>query len=731
MKPLFQFGPFVLDPNRRVLRRGAETVPLTPKAFDLLLYLAQHPNRVITKEELLQGVWGDGFVEEGNITQNVFLLRRAMAEESGPSALIVTLPRKGYQFAAVVATLPETVPMAIDEELSKLKGNLIVQDVQTLTHIVVEEETEFPDSQLKALPAVAKPRWGRILLLILAGAVAGALAVWAFFAPRPMPRVLRAVQLTRTGRAEPYGSVLTDGSRLFFTERIGGAWSLAQTAEQGGEPTLIPSSVIGITLLDIDHTRSKFLVRAQGPDSDSLDPIWVVATGGGSAQRLGDVRGVAAAWSPDGQSVAYSQEGELFIVRVDGQQTRKLFSAAGTIPYLRWSPDGKRLSLTVMDATGTRSLWEIAPDGSKPHPLDLGWKSRPGKWGEGDCCGEWTPDGKFFVFRSAHDEVESLWAIREDGRWFRRGRGRPVQLYTSPDRIGEPRFSADGRKIFFVDYQERRELVRYDSARKLFVPYLNGIPARFLSFSRDGHWVSYRNDVGGNLWRSRPDGSEALQLTFPPLEVRHSTWSPDGKTIVFEADGILYTIPSEGGKPEVLLTANATGIEPVWSPDGRYLLFSRFAKSEAGYWQPSIFQMDFNTRQVQMVPGSEDFEDPVWSPDGKYVAVADRKDKKLALFDVARRQWSELADGIPYGWGIRWSADGRYVYYQHMYSGEEQPIFRVRLSDHVVEQVTSSREIVRADILSYSMIGLAPDDSPLASLLRRNSDVYALELDLP
>jgi len=733
MKPLFQFGPFVLDPNRRALHRGAEPVPLTPKAFDLLLYLAQNPNRVITKEELLQGVWGDGFVEEGNITQNVFLLRRALAEESGPSGLIVTLPRKGYQFAAEVAAIAETASRDAGEELSELKSNLIVQDVQTLTHIVVEEDTEqeiFPDSQLKSLPAAAKPRWGRLLVLVLAGAVVGALAVWVFFAPRPMLRVLRAVQLTRSGRAEPYGPVLTDGSRLYFTERIGGSWSLAQVAEQGGEPTLISSSVTGITLLDIDHSRSKFLVAAQEP-AVSVYPVWVVPTSGGSARRLGDARCRTAAWSPDGQSVIYSQEGELFVVREDGQQPRKLYSATGIIHYLRWSPDGKRLSFTVMDSTGTRSLWEIAPDGSNPHLLDLGWKTRPGKWGDGDCCGDWTPDGKLFVFRSAHDDVESLWAIREDEGWLHRGRGKPVQLYTSPDSIGQSRFSVDGKKIFFVDYQERRELVRYDAARKLFVPYLGGISARFLSFSRDGNWVSYRNDVGGNLWRSRSDGTEALQLTFPPLQVLHSTWSPDGKRIAFEAGGTLYIIPSDGGKPEVLQNANPGGIEPDWSPDGKLLLFARSMMSAPGVWWPAIYLFDLSSRTVQMVPGSEGMEGAQWSPDGKYAAAADRKNHKLALFDSVRQQWSELADGPPYGWAIRWSADGRYVYYQHVYAGEEQPIFRVRLSDHKVEQITSSRQMLRADVLSYSMTGLAPDDSPLASLVRRNSDVYALELDLP
>jgi DNA-binding winged helix-turn-helix (wHTH) protein/Tol biopolymer transport system component len=723
-KHFYEFGPFRVDPDKRLLLRDNNPIPLQPKAFETLLVLVQHCEAVVLKDDLMKSVWPDTFVEESNLAQNIFVLRKTLGDTAGDHRYIVTIPGRGYRFTEKVRLVPET-----DDIL-----------LRSVTRIVVEEETEpetdfLPDGERRALPAPAlgKQHWGRTLLLVLAGVIAGGLAVWALLAPQPMPKVLRSVQLTHFGRVEPDSPVLTDGSRLYFTERIGGSWSLAQVAEQGGEPTLVSTSVAAIALLDIDHSRSRLLVGAQkGPTADSFNPLWEVPTGGGSGRRLGDALGEYAAWSPDGQSIAYSQEGALFVARDDGQEPRKLFSAAQLIEYLRWSPDGKSLSFTLRSAaTGARSLWEITADGHDPHPANWGWKPRPGHWGEGECCGDWSPDGKYFVFRSVHDGVASLWAVRERRDWIHKGGGLPVQLYTSPDHIGQPRFSADGKKIFFVDYQERRELVRYDSSRNLFVPYLNGIPARHLSFSRDGQWVAYKNETDGSLWRSRSDGTQALRLTFPPLEVLHSTWSPNGKSIVFGANGSLYKIPSEGGQPEALPPQGAGATQPSWSADGRSLLFVGWKMSEPEGHQSSIYLLDLSTRQIQIVPGSEGFEGPQWSPDDKYAAAADKKDRKLMLFDFARRQWSELADGIPYGWGIRWSADGRYVYYQHMHAGEEQPIFRVRLSDHRVEQITSSRQILRADVLSYSMTGLTPDDSPLASLVRRNSDVYALQLDLP
>src|SRR5216683_2016056 len=100
---LYRFGPFEIDPQRRTLSCNVLTVPLTPKAFDVLLFLAQNPNRLITKEELLQAVWGDTFVEEGNLKQYISHLRKALADNSENAQLIVTIARKGYQFTGDVA----------------------------------------------------------------------------------------------------------------------------------------------------------------------------------------------------------------------------------------------------------------------------------------------------------------------------------------------------------------------------------------------------------------------------------------------------------------------------------------------------------------------------------------------------------------------------------------------------------------------------------------------------
>lgn len=708
-----------MDALARTLRRDEELVTLTRRAFDVLLYLVQNPGRVLSRDELLKNVWPDTFVDENSLAQSVSALRRALEEKPGDNSYIVTLPGRGYQFVSPVKVLtPEDITTALEvAAVAEPHSVGVVLQRETIQTSITTQER-----QLARLPAPGR-RWARLALGALT--IVGALTVSFFLRPAPMPRVSRAIRLTRSGRVEPSGRVVTDGPRLYFTERLGGTWGLAQVPEQGGAPLPISVPVDNIALYDIDPSRALLLVGSQSPSDDFDDPLWIIPTIGGSPHRVGDAFAGDAAWAPDGRSLAYSRKAEIFLSDSDGQRPHKIFSAPGTVFSPSWSPDGQRLSFSVRDqVNGTVAIWEIGRDGRDPHPLPLGWSKPRSIWNEGECCGVWTPDGAYFVFRSVRDNVQSFWMVRGRSNWFH-SRMAPVQIYTSPERLGEPRFSPDGRRILFVDYQERRELMSYDFSRKIFVPYLGGIPARHLSFSPDGQWVAYENEADRTLWRSRIDGSQALQLTFPPLEVLQSTWSPDGKQMIFSASENLYVIPAQGGNPTLL----TRGIEPSWSPDGRFVLFAASSTDATG-WHPSIYQLDMATHDVKLIPGSLEFEGPQWSPDGKYIAAADRKEQKLKLFDCDRQEWAVLADGLPYGWGIRWSADSKYVYYQH-HTGEEQPILRVRLSDHAVEQITSSQQILRADVLSYTMTGLAPDGSPLASLVRRNSDIYALQLELP
>jgi TolB-like protein/DNA-binding winged helix-turn-helix (wHTH) protein/Tfp pilus assembly protein PilF len=110
MSRKYRFGEFLLDPWRHTLSRADSPIFLTPKAFDLLVYLVQNPNRLVSKEELLQAVWQDTFVEAGNLTQYISHLRKSLGDNAEDARWIVTIARKGYQFAGDVVFSDETGP---------------------------------------------------------------------------------------------------------------------------------------------------------------------------------------------------------------------------------------------------------------------------------------------------------------------------------------------------------------------------------------------------------------------------------------------------------------------------------------------------------------------------------------------------------------------------------------------------------------------------------------------
>jgi Tol biopolymer transport system component len=194
---------------------------------------------------------------------------------------------------------------------------------------------------------------------------------------------------------------------------------------------------------------------------------------------------------------------------------------------------------------------------------------------------------------------------------------------------------------------------------------LSGISADFVDFSKDGRWFAYVAFPEETLWRSRVDGSERLQLTFPPMQALTPRWSPDGKRITFfdSTPGKpwrIWLISAEGGTPEPVLNEQHNELDPTWSPDGNSLVFSYAPWFETAPGISAVCVVDLRTRKQVKLAGSEGLFGARWSPDGQYI-VANREDLQATmLFDVRTKTWTELAKSAGYS---NWSRDGRYVYF--------------------------------------------------------------------
>src|SRR5580698_777182 len=102
----YEFGPFRVDPARETLLKAGVAVPLTPKTFQILLVLVRHGKEIVTKDDLMKTVWPDTFVEEANLSRNIFMLRKALGETAQDPRYIVTVPGRGYRLAEQVHLVP-------------------------------------------------------------------------------------------------------------------------------------------------------------------------------------------------------------------------------------------------------------------------------------------------------------------------------------------------------------------------------------------------------------------------------------------------------------------------------------------------------------------------------------------------------------------------------------------------------------------------------------------------
>ncbi len=594
--------------------------------------------------------------------------------------------------------------------------------LEALSHPSVSSPTAA-SAVPKVEPTHLRLPWLATALLI---AIAVVVLIYFLIQPPPSPSVANYTQLTHDG--QPKSLIGTDGARLYLslgtaTEGNFSSHGIAEMSVTGGEPRKI-AEMPSTDMIPVDLSpNSSELLLVDGQGAPPKGPLRTFSILGGTLRRVGDIVGEIAAWSPDGKMLAYTNLGNLLLAKADGSDSRKLLSVKGDIKNISWTPDGSGLRFDSSETAGTLGQqleWEVAADGTKLHRLLEGWHNPPN-----ECCGKWTADGKYFLFVSG----SQIWALPNSGG-FLRSEPKPIPLTASPLSLSNPLPSKDGKKLFVIGETYRGELMRYDSKSGQFAPYLGGISAEYLAFSKDGQWVTYVSYRDGALWRSKLDGSERLQLTYPPMYPVLPRWSPDGKKILFfefavraDKPGRIYEISSDGGSPHPLLPDDPSQqLDPNWSPDGTKIVFA----GESNNPSSAIHILDLSSRKISSLPGSQSLYSPRWSPDGRYISAFSADSKTLLLFDFQGQKWTELATGS-FSW-LNWSHDGQYVYALDF--GGKDAVVRIRISDHKIEPVVDVKNFATTGRYG-SCLTLTPDDSPV--LLRDTGiqDVYSVDWKAP
>ena len=386
-RDLIRFEGYVVDRSGWTLKWEQETIGLNRKSFDLLVYLIDHRDRVCSKDELLAALWPDQFIEESNLTQQIFLLRKALSRHESGKKIIETVSGRGYRF---------TVPVEMEQRYApqeRLQQQVVVSSSETVTQITIEEEELEAHGDASAALTLdtrttrqpltvpehslttggpsteTRPRsLGRTVgppaMRWLVG-IAGVLVLLAVYLAMQWDdparlRVSTYAQITSDGRAKSIGG--TDGSRIYFTQLQTGG--VAEVSVSGGVEAPVQLGIEDPWSGDVSPDGSTLLIISQAGGQGPANSLWSFRLVGGAIHHLADSV-VSSAWSPDGEkTVNASANGDIFVMGRDGSDAHRIASPGGYLKSLAWSPNGKTIRFSKDGL-----LWEIALDGTNLHQL--------------------------------------------------------------------------------------------------------------------------------------------------------------------------------------------------------------------------------------------------------------------------------------------------------------------------------------------------------------------------
>jgi Tol biopolymer transport system component/DNA-binding winged helix-turn-helix (wHTH) protein len=617
---LYEFGAFRLDAVERVLRRGEEMIALPPKVFDTLWTLVKEEGRIVSKSELMETVWAGAIVEESNLSQNIYMLRRTLGVDGQGRQFIETIPRRGYRLA---------VPVRLIEEAPKNGRNNSGAPAPAEATLPV---TSGPaEKGIRPRSALRYALFAGLGIVILS---AFGFGVYQFFGRRGGKERIAPIEQIRFQRLTDIGDVINptispDGELLAYAhieEEQGSVW-IKQIAT-GGVFQSLPPSRRGYRSLVFSPDGRRLFFR------DDADPgsIYQTSTFGGAQKKVADNVWSDFSLSPDGAKLAFIRRAaargaqSLIISDMDGGAERELAPRRSSTGYgvsaPAWAPDGLKL-VTVVESERPELLTVDIITGEERTLLTPPWRAIHKAL--------WTPDGRHLIFtaRATDEQTSQLWMFNyPDG---------PVRRLTNDlDGYFWISLSSDGRRL-----------------------------------------VARQQRISMHLWLL-PDGDlkKARQLTFGERSFDGYSglaWTPEGK-IVFSSlsNNVtnLYSMNSDGShRAQLTADAGQDNAHPAVTSDGRYIVFT---SNRAGSRQ--LWRMDIDGRNQKQLTfdGGQKYsaQYPAISPDGKEVYFINRAAGTGAIWKVS----TEGGAPVPVSRGagastegfLSISPDGRWLIYNHV-----------------------------------------------------------------
>ena len=686
---IYEFGIFRLNAAKRLLLRDGEVVPLTPKCFDILLAFVESSGEVVGKDKLVERVWPDSFVEEGNLTYNISMLRKALGERAGEHQYIVTVPGRGYQFVETVKEL--TNEPAETGVTGRTPTDFVVLETAVKSQheaVLVREPARGRSAQVHEsfFSRVAQNKRALLIaaaMLMIAGAgisvglyklISGTGSQSNLSEPFQKMKVTR---LTTTGNASVAASS-PDGKYVVHavgTRRHQSLW--LRHIATGSDKEIVPTAVVDYPALTFSPDGNYiYFLRSESEGSN----LYRVPVLGDSIQKLVSDVDSGITFSPDGRHIAYIRgdprrdEARLITANADGAGEQTLlskrlpdvFASPGRAWGPAWSPDGEMIAF---------ALRKDEPDGKYWSVMTVRVKDKAAqqitfqKWaGLGQLA--WLSDGSGVIVAAADEEsnpAQQVWHVS-----YPKGEVRRITNDTN-DYSGVT-LTANSTALVTVQAEQRSNIwvaPSGDASRAAQITFSNFDGVEGISWAPDDR-ILYTTRARGSsdIWIMNGDGTAQNQLTVDAHNNLMPSVSSDGRYIVFVSDRTgnrcVWRVDIDGSNPKQL-SYEIDARTPEITPDGQWVVYFDVGSGKPTLWKVSI-EGDNQVQLTDYVSGA-----PVVSPDGKQIAFvfldeqATPKRSRIAIIPISGGPPIKVFDLTPRR--IRWASNGRALTYVDTHNG--------------------------------------------------------------
>jgi Tol biopolymer transport system component/DNA-binding winged helix-turn-helix (wHTH) protein len=571
----YQFGDHRVDISEQTMHKGDEQIALTPKAFETLVFFLENPGRLIQKNELMENLWPDRFVEEGNLTFHVGMLRKALGDAPATPHYIQTVPKCGYKFIAEVIRESGPIPHRANGDTPKLTEEFLTPETFPETG---------PNFQAAGHSSYRR-KWPFAVLAMLA--IAGVTGFF-FLARRPSfydrfasSGYLTVEKLTETGTAIG-ANISPDGKFLLYHTDEGGRSTLWLRQTANGNTISLLTLTDGFFSgkdFSADGEYIFFTVQRKG---EPLVLSRIPKLGGSPVNVVSGLHGWT--FSPDDTKIAFSriddQGTHLIVADADGQNEQEVFvSPKQQYSYgFDWSPDGNSIAYYARSGGNSSGIYQLKlADRTQSKLTDFNWSFVENL--------SWLPDqsGLLVTGREKNEDPLVVWLVRYPG-----GTAKPI--------------TQDSLAISFrgatADYSRMVATQKWLDSELWIAPA--GDPSAVspigqaeyeLAWTTDGKLIyQARSSVKSNLWRTNVDGSERRQITLNDSRERAPAVSPDGRFVAY--------VSTKSGRPnvwrmkadgtdQVALTGGEGESFPAITHDSNWVVFT--SASDGSLWRvPSI-----------------------------------------------------------------------------------------------------------------------------------------------